>query len=122
MAISNANAQSVSTKTVDTGTIWVQCDGVWDVLSGTITTHYLHHNGKNGFKVQLHAAELVSLATGEVFRMNKVDKMNGWGETDGEWTWHIVIIGDKGTHAIAWVVVDVSDGWMNFTQIKVKCQ
>lgn len=123
MAIGNAKAQSVSTKTVGSGIVaYVQCDGTWDVLSGTITSHFLYHEGRNGWKVQKHAAELTSAATGEVFRMNGVDKMNDWGQPGGEWTVQVNLIGNEGTHLIGWVVMDVSEGKMNITELRVKCQ
>lgn len=124
-AIGNANAQSVSEKYYGSGTFWYECDGVWDAISGPITFHYVTKYDKDGNfiweKLQMQSAELTSAATGEVFRMSDAQKMDMWGLPGAEMSWHFNLIGDQGTHVIVYVAADVSEGWMNFTDYKVKC-
>jgi hypothetical protein len=125
MAVGNANAQSVSEKYYKNGTFWYECDGVWDAISGPITYHWVTKYDKYGkvswLKLKMQSSELVSEATHEVFRMSDAQKQDAWGMPGSEMTWHFNLIGDKGTHVIVWVTVDISDGWMNFTDYKVKC-
>ena len=81
----------------------VYCDGVLvDDLSGTVTAHNIEFY-RDGFMVSAimhYYGQVVSLRTGEVFKLNEIDKADN---IDGNVTWHFNLNGDKGNHYIGWM-------------------
>jgi hypothetical protein len=80
--------------------IWdpVYCNGVLvDEIFGTVIWHNISHfvEGVEVWETSQANGEITSLYTGEVFRVNEVDKHN---IVEGIWTWHTNLKGDMGNH------------------------
>lgn len=127
IAISNANAQSVSEKATLMKYYYLECNcnGQWDLLYGEVTIHKVIHTGKDGKyweKWQYDSVKLVNLRTGEECKLNNViEKFNGnWGVAGSTWEWHGNLKGNMGTHYLFTVVWDISIG-MELVKYEAKC-
>ena len=131
----NSNAQSDTRKFETTWDIWVNCDGVWDVISGPV--HGLvvdHFNPVTGvfewYKFVFKSDELVSRNTGEVFSVSFYER----GTTDGDFnsdpadgdlyiTTRFNLRGDEGSHILVTVIWAYDFSTDTWTRIKktAKC-
>ena len=129
----NSNAQSDSRKFENTTELWVNCDGVQDIISGPMHGVVVDHfNPKTGvfewFKFTFQSKELVSSNTGEVFSVSYFKK----GTIDGDWntgegnryiTTHFNLRGNEGSHILVTVIwsYDFSTNTWTLVQGTTKC-
>ena len=122
----NSNAQSETRAFEEFRNIKVNCDGVKDVISGTVHGHVVDHfNPKTGvfewYKYNF-TGELVSENTGEVFSVSFFDKGNLEMDVDRKLTKRFNLRGDQGSHILVTIIwsYDVSANTWTLTK-KVKC-
>lgn len=104
-AIGSSIAQTTVEKKTVTATYGIRCDGIIsDVIQGTFTQHILTHRDKSGnidwIKYQMEGDDLLSLWTGETFKMTRINKQEGAPPLNMviEVTYHHNFIGDNGSH------------------------
>lgn len=116
------------TKTVVWDGHWVIADDVVyngeliDRIYGPITWHNVYHYKDGVFVHGTSTAkgEIVSLVTGERFRVNEQDKMNVEGPTPGgTWYFHNNLKGDKGSHYITSGYGDMITLFTIFTKVVI---
>lgn len=112
----NLNAQSDSRAFETSWNLWVNCDGVWDNISGPVHGHVVdHYNPKTGvfewYKFNFQSKELVSNNTGEVFSISYHQR--GQLIDDMYDKWHFNLRGNEGSHILVTVLwtLDVSTGF-----------
>jgi hypothetical protein len=103
-----------------------ECDG--DYLSGPATIHYMYHLNKDGnvdwFKSQTHSDNLVSVNTGEIFKLSQTVKQKikkPGGVT--EFTFHQNLVGNLGTiyHIAKTFEIDTATNTWTLIKEKVQC-
>lgn len=119
----------VTTRDINMGIRFI-CDGVVNIVIGPATLHQVVHFNKDGnvdwVKNTLISDELQSIVTGEIFRVNRIYKIDMPDtETVVQRTLHYNLVGDDGTHVLhseTWEL-DVSSSPIVWTLIKeeTKC-
>ena len=124
-----SHAQSTSDKSDGNLFFSVECDGVQDFIFGTTSEHLLTHMSRAGdinvVKDQFIGKELVSLVTGEEFRVNYTVKpkiiVPGILFQISE---HFNLVGDQGTHILysRITLIDLTSGYLQSTVVKEKTE
>ena len=121
------NAQSTSEKLDNYLEFMVECDGVQDIINGPVPQHKVNHTNKTGdsdwVNSQFIGKDLVSMATGELFRVNLIVTVETVVPgTIFQITKHYNLVGSEGSHMLYSVVIiyDWTGGYFKATVLKEK--
>lgn len=124
-----SQGQSTSDKATEPMYYGFECDGVFDVLQGEITWHFINHFNPEGMwkwnKWQAHSNGLVSTSTGEQFNLSTFENNMIKSKLEIiQRTTNIRLIGDMGTHLIYSVKwhIDMSTGTWTKVDEKIMCK
>ena len=122
----NSNAQSDTREFEQYWSHVVNCDGVKDIISGTVHGHVVDHYNPNTGVFEWYkynfTGELVRENTGELFAFSFFEKCKMKMDVDQKYTKRFNLRGDQGSHILftrIWFY-DVSAGTWTLTK-KVKC-
>ena len=121
----NSVAQSKSDHVVASWFIPFECDGVPDVLTGTVNLHrVMNFNTKTNVlewvKLNFNSEVLVSESTGEVFSVNLTRKID-IGEFEEFYITRLNLKGNAGTHILItkyWIYDVANDEWTDTDETK----
>jgi len=122
-----SSAQSTSEKTDNYCFFMVECNGVEDYITGPAPRHQVNHTNRAGdfdwVNSQFISNQLVSMATGEAFKVNFIVKtVTVVPGAVFQISKHYNLVGDQGTHILYSVVIiyDWTSGYFKSTVVKEK--